>query len=316
MTTLDIHTIAFPDDDLRAAVEALVPAAQHADVAFTVWSSQHTADNLDLSAIDAVVLPYMDDAAGTVAKLGELPNIKLLQTQSTGYDVVADYLDKVAVTTGSGAHTAATAELAVGLALTRLRNLDGYARNMASGTWGHDRRPSLADRRVMIVGVGDIGEAIRARLEPFEVEITRVGSRARTDEHGTVHGNDDLPELLPQTEIVILITPLTASTHHLVDAEFLASLPDGALIVNVARGAVVDTDALLAELQSGRLQAALDVVDPEPLPADHPLWQAPNTFIAPHVGGDTTAFRPRLEKIIAEQVRRIQAGDDLLNRVG
>ena len=176
-------------------------------------------------------------------------------------------------------HAAATAEMAVALTLGSLRGIDDAARDMVSRTWNHRRRRSLADRRVLIVGVGGIGTEICRRLEPFEVEITRVGSRARTDDHGRVHGADELPKLLPHAEVVILITPLTDSTHHLVDAEFLAQLPDNALVVNVARGPVIDTDALVEELRSGRLHAALDVVDPEPLPENHPLWGTPNTCL-------------------------------------
>lgn len=167
----------------------------------------------------------------------------------------------------------------------------------------------------MVVGVGEIGRAIADRFAPFEVELTRVGTTAREDDHGVVHGVDELPDLLPHTDVVVLITPLTDSTHHLVDAEFLKSLPDNALIVNVARGKVVDTDALVAELNTGRLHAALDVMDPEPLPENHPLWGTPNTLITPHVGGDTSAFEPRVVKILAEQVRRINDGEKLLNVV-
>lgn len=167
----------------------------------------------------------------------------------------------------------------------------------------------------MVIGVGEIGSAIAARFDPFEVHLTRVASKAREDERGQVHGIDELPQLLPHTEVVVLITPLNEGTHHLVDAEFLAQLPDNALVVNVARGKVVDTEALVAELSSGRLHAALDVTDPEPLPPNHPLWGTPNTLITAHLGGDTTAFEPRVEKILADQVRRINDGQQPINLV-
>ncbi|WP_461715778.1 NAD(P)-dependent oxidoreductase, partial [Streptomyces sp. DSM 41036] len=132
---------------------------------------------------------------------------------------------------------------------------------------------------VLIVGYGSIGSAIEDRLAAFEcARVVRVARSARTTERGPVHTLDDLPALLPEADVVVLSTPLNASTQGLVGAEFLAAMPDGALLVNVARGGVVDTKALLAELESGRLRAALDVTDPEPLPSGHPLWHAPNVL--------------------------------------
>lgn len=314
MTTLDIRTIAFPDSELMGHVDARVPDHQHADLRFVVWSAEHQDPTVSRESIDAIVLPYLD-AGPTAQMLDRLPNLKLIQMQSTGYDLVADYVGKVAVATASGVHAGATAELAVALTLARLRGIDDAAREMLEQKWNHTRRSSLEDRRVLLVGVGGIGREISKRLEPFGVELTRVASRGRTDAQGTVHGTDELPSLLGKAEVVILITPLSASTHHLVDAEFLAALPDGALIVNVARGKVVDTNALVAELSTGRLHAALDVVDPEPLPADHPLWTTPNTLLTPHIGGDTSAFTPRIEALLAEQLRTIQSGQPLLNLV-
>ncbi len=170
-------------------------------------------------------------------------------------------------------------------------------------------RTSLADRSALIVGYGQIGAAIEARLTPFEVDVRRV---ARTAREG-IHSLDALPELLPSADIVILIVPGTPSTHHLVDERFLSLMKDGALLVNVARGPVVDTAALVAELQSGRLRAALDVTDPEPLPAGHPLWQAPNCLISPHVGGDSTAMEPRAYRLVREQLTRFAQGEPLAN---
>jgi phosphoglycerate dehydrogenase-like enzyme len=106
---------------------------------------------------------------------------------------------------------------------------------------------------------------------------------------------------------------MTDQTRGLVDAAFLARLPDGALVVNISRGAVVVTDDLLAEVRAGRLRAALDVTDPEPPPADHPLWSTPGVLISPHVGGDTTAFLPRARLLVQEQLRRYAAGEPLAN---
>lgn len=315
MATLNIHTIAFPDHDILAKVDSRITDHQQTGVKFVVWSAENPTPEVNRADIDAIVLPYLS-AGATVERLGELPNLKLVQTQTTGYDLVAHLVGSdVKVATASGVHAAATAELAVGLTLASLRGIDRAARNMGARHWEHARMRSLADRRVMILGAGSIGEEIRKRLEPFEVEITRVASHARTDAVGQIFGPEDLPQLLPHTEIVIVVTPLTAATEGMVDAQFLAQLPDNALVVNVGRGKVVDTEALVTQLQAGRLHAALDVMDPEPLPEDHPLWGTPNTLITPHVGGDTTAFEPRIEQMLSEQVRRIIAGEELLNVV-
>lgn len=133
---------------------------------------------------------------------------------------------------------------------------------------------------------------------------------ARTARDG-IHSLDELPHLLPSADVVILAVPLDEMTRGMVDSEFLGRMRDGALLVNVARGGVVRTDDLLVEMASGRLQAALDVTDPEPLPADHPLWTTPGVLISPHVGGNTTAFAPRMRRLITEQVARWQAGEPL-----
>lgn len=213
-----ITKIAFPDPDLLSDVQSRLSESARSALDLRVWSAEHP--DSDPADLDAVILPYLG-AESTVAKLDEINDLKLVQAQTTGYDVVNHLVGKVTVTTGAGAHAAATAELAVALVLARLRGLDEAARNQLTGTWDHQRRLSLADRKVTLLGVGGIGEEIRRRLEPFEVEITRVGSRAREDEHGTVYGNDDLAEILPNTEVLIIVTPLNEHTEGMVNAEFL-----------------------------------------------------------------------------------------------
>jgi phosphoglycerate dehydrogenase-like enzyme len=172
-------------------------------------------------------------------------------------------------------------------------------------------RPALADSTVLILGYGGVGRAVARRLAGFEVELLRVAGSARQLPEGPVHSADQLVRLLPQADVVIVCVPLTPATAGLVDAEFLATMRDGALLVNVSRGPVVDTGALLGELLSGRLTAALDVTDPEPLPADHPLWDAPGLLISPHVGGNTTAFMPRARRFLVGQLQRFAAGERL-----
>lgn len=283
-----------------------------------VWDVEHPPAQAlgDLADQVAVVVPPYLHAAPALPSLADLPGLRLVQTLTTGYDAVAPHVpDGVALATASGVHDASTAELAVGLVLASLRGIDDAARDMESARWRHVTRPSLADRRVLVVGAGGIGAAVADRLAPFEVELTRVASRARDDERGHVHGADELPRLLPEQDVVVLAVPLTPATHHLVDAAFLAAMPEGALLVNVSRGQVVDTAALLAELRRHRLRAALDVVDPEPLPPDHPLWGAPGLLLTPHVGGDTSAMRPRAIALLRRQVELLAAGQDPVNLV-
>lgn len=310
-----VKTVAFPTQELRAKVDARIVDHQQSRLDFVVWSAEEESRGLNKSSIDAVVLPYPDHGA-TIDRLHELPNLKFVQLQTTGYDAVVGKVGPdVQVATASGVHAAATAELAVALTLARLRGVDDAARDMTEHNWNHRQRPSLADRKILIIGSGGIGNAIFDRFAPFEVEQTRVATTARDDDRGHIHSIDELPTLLPTAEVVVLITPLTERTDKLVDKEFLAALPDRALVVNVARGGVVDTEALVAELETGRLQAALDVVDPEPLPQDHPLWSTPHTLLTPHVGGNASAFHPRIENLLVEQLYRLQVGKALLNLV-
>jgi phosphoglycerate dehydrogenase-like enzyme len=243
-------------------------------------------------------------------------DVGLIQSQSIGYDGVASVLPEGCVfANAASVHEPSTAELAIGMMIASQRGIPDFVRNQATGKWDNSQRPSLADRRVLLVGYGGVGKAIEARLLPFETEITRMASRAREDGAGTIYGIDDLYEQLPQHEIVVVSVPLSEQTEQLVDARFLAAMPDGALLVNVARGAVADTDALLAETSSGRLRAALDVTDPEPLPASHPLWGAPGVLITPHVGGASSAMFPRMVKLIRKQIGNLLEGKAPVNAV-
>ena len=262
-----------------------------------------------------VVLPYLDSSRA-VRNLGSIEGLQVVQTLTAGYDDVRAHLPEgVTLCNAAGVHDASTAELAVGLAVSALRGIGEFARAQTTGTWMAGYRPALADRRVLVIGAGSVGGAIADRFAPFEVSLTRVGTTARDDARGHVHGVDELPDLLPRHDVVVLVVPLTDTTRGLVDAAFLAAMPDGALLVNVARGPVVDTAALLAEVSTGRLLAALDVTDPEPLPADHPLWRAPGVLISPHVGGDTAAFPPRARRLLRAQLERWAAREPLANVV-
>ena len=269
-----------------------------------------------IGEVELLVAPYMFPAPKVMERVGEMTSLKAVQLLSAGYDNYVPFLpDGVQLCNAAGVHDASTAELAVALALASTRHLDLYARNMPTGSWRNDFTTSLADRHVLIVGYGRIGAAIEQRLAGFEPgSITRVARRARTGDV-PVHPIEELHSLLPQAEVVFVITPLTPATEHLIGAAELALLPDGALVVNTARGRVVDTEALLAETRTGRISAALDVTDPEPLPSEHELWRTPGVLISPHVGGQSSAFWPRMERMVRGQLARFAAGEPLLNVV-
>ena len=234
----------------------------------------------------------------------------MVQTLTAGVEHVRGYVPEgVLLCNGRGIHDTSTAELAVALMLASLRGIPDFVRAQGRAEWVPDMRPSLADKQVLIVGYGQIGEAIEARVLPFEADVVRVARSARDG----VHAIDELPDLLPHADVVVLIVPGTDQTTGLFDADMLARIKDGALLVNISRGGVVDTDALVAELGSGRIHAALDVVDPEPLPSDHPLWHAPNLLLVPHVGGNSTAMQPRAHRLVREQLHRFAAGEPLAN---
>ncbi|MEV7421823.1 MULTISPECIES: 2-hydroxyacid dehydrogenase [unclassified Streptomyces] len=266
------------------------------------------------------VVPYMRGPEISTRPLAGMTSLRLVQTLSAGVDNVTPGLDVLApgvrLCNAKGVHEASTAELALTLTLASLRGVPGFVRSQDRREWNSGFHQALADKSVLIVGYGSIGAAVEDRLAPFEcARVIRVARSARTTERGAVHAFTELPALLPEADVVILSTPLTEGTKGLAGAAFLAGMKDGALLVNVARGAVVDTKALLAELESGRIQAALDVTDPEPLPADHPLWHAPGVLISPHVGGPTSAFLPRAKRLLVEQLTRFAAGDEPLNVV-
>ncbi|KTR86365.1 2-hydroxyacid dehydrogenase [Leucobacter chromiiresistens] len=263
--------------------------------------------------LDIVVPPYW----GGARPLAQLAGVdaRLVQWQSIGYNGVTKHLPEgLPLANAATVHEGSTAELAMGLALAAQRGIPQFVRDAEEERWQLRSLPSLADRRVLLVGYGGVSQAIEARLAGFEVEITRLARTARREENLAgqtveVRGFESLHESLAEAEIVMLAVPLTDGTRGLIDGAALAAMPDGALLVNVARGPVVDTDALVAELQSGRLRAALDVTDPEPLPAGHPLWAAPNVLITPHVGGDSSAMLPRMSALIRRQIAHLQRGE-------
>jgi phosphoglycerate dehydrogenase-like enzyme len=247
-----------------------------------------------------------------VEALGRMRALRLVQLLTAGAETWIGRLpDGVALSDGRGAHGGATAEWIVAALLAVYRHIPRFTAAQADERWDYHTTEELAAKRVLIVGAGDVAEQTVARLAPFEVTTTLVGRRARDG----VHPVDEVAELLPHHDACVVVVPLTDATRGLVDAAFLAAMPDGSVLVNAARGPVVDTDALLAELTAGRLRAALDVTDPEPLPAGHPLWSAPGLLLTPHVGGSVPLAVDRAFRIAAEQIRQFAGGNTPSNLV-
>ena len=298
--------MSVPTEKLAADLGALPDAVE-----VVVWPMDGPAPR---ERFDIVVPPYMQ-MAKVLDRLDGVPT-RLVQSQSIGYDGVAEQLPEGLVfANAASVHETSTAELAVGLAIAVQRRIDTFAVDTAAGRWAPVFAESLADRRVLLIGYGGVGKAVAARLAPFEVEITAVASRAREEDGMPVHGVDELPGLLGAAEIVILTLPGGEGTRGIVDDAFLSALPDGALVINVGRGSLVDTDALVDHVRRGRVRVALDVTDPEPLPEGHPLWGLPGVLIVPHVGGASSAMKPRIARLVRKQIERMAAGEEPLNVV-
>jgi len=244
--------------------------------------------------------------------LARLPRLEVIQLISAGYDDWLPVLPAgVVLANGRGVHGASTAELAVAGVLALVRGLPFYLSEQAAHRWSPQHRGEISGRNVLILGSGDIGTRIAQALEVFGARVTPVGRTARPG----VAGIESLPELLPQAEVVVLALPHTPQTDQLVGDDFLSALPDGAIVANVARGRIVDTDALVSHLRGGRISAFLDVTDPEPLPPEHPLWAMPNVIITPHVGGGTERWRERALTLIGDQLERLIDRRPLINVV-
>lgn len=259
-----------------------------------------------------VLVPGFLVETDPAAFLDRLPNLRLVQLTTAGAENwIGRIPGHVKLSIARGAHGGSTAEWALGALIAVYRELIAFDRLREARKW--DRRPTdtLQDKRVLVLGAGDLGRRMRRRLEASDATVTLVGTTARDG----VRGIGELPALLGEHDAVVLMVPLTDETTGLVDAEFLARMPDGAVLVNAARGKVVVTDALLAELRSGRLLAALDVTDPEPLPPDHPLWTTPGLLLTPHVAGSVHDYSRRAYAVVAAEVERYAAGKDPENLV-
>ncbi len=248
--------------------------------------------------------------------LTAMSRLRVVQTLTAGVNHIRSKIpDGVTLCNARGLHDTSTAEMALTLMLSSLRAIPGFVHDQDAHRWAAGWHPALADKTVLIVGYGSIGSAIEQRLLPFEVDVVRVARSARPGATPPVHGTDSLASLLPDADVVVLVAPLTDETLHLADAAFFAAMKEGALLVNVGRGGLVDTEALVDAGASGRISAALDVTDPEPLPADHPLWSTPGVLITPHVSGLTSAMWPRAHRLVRAQLERFAAGEPVANQL-
>lgn len=287
---------------------------------WTQWSDLHVPDGItllshdnfpldtsDLSQIDMYVPSYMGGAKA-LSYAAQMPNLSILQMLNAGYDDALAYVRPgITLCNARGVHDASTAELAVGLAIASRRGFLEFSNDQRQGNWNHRRFPALSDSKVGIIGFGSIGKEVARKLSGFDVTITAFTQSGRNNTTAI----SELDKHLPNLDIVILILPLSDSSRHMFNAERLSKMKNGALIINVARGPIIDTEALIKELATKRIFAALDVTDPEPLPEKHPLWNAPNVIIVPHVGGNSAAFEPRGRSLIESQLRLISEGKTL-----
>jgi phosphoglycerate dehydrogenase-like enzyme len=297
-------------------IVALLPTQRLVDavgpldgVELVVWRGEGPPPRAD--EVDLLVPDYARSQAAMGA-LDAMPRLRVVQLQTAGYDGMLELTPPhVRLANARGVHDDATAELALGLTIASLRGIDVAVRE--SGSWRQDTsRRSLADSRVAILGYGSIGRAVAERMLACRAVVTGVAAAARDDDLvGRVVTASDVD--WPAQHVVVVVLPLSEATRHVVDAAFLARLSDDALVVNVGRGPLLDTDAVLAE--AGRLRFALDVTDPEPLPPDHPLWTAPGVLVTPHIAGGTTAMLPRMADLVRDQLTRLRDSRPLRNLV-
>jgi len=288
--------VAVPDSAMLDRLSESIPAG----VELLVWRPGNAPVD---GWIDLLVMPYTV-SYDSLRELGG--QVRHIQSQSLGYDGAGDFVPAgVSFSNAVGVHEAPTAEMAMTLVLSAQRGWPAIGRNQDSQKWDRPTWPGLIGQRVLLIGVGGIGREFELRISGFDVSLTRVARTARDD----IHGIDELPDLLPKADIVVLAIPLNDETRGLVDSAFLDLLPHGALVVNVSRGPIVDTDALVEHVRSGAVRAALDVVDPEPLPVGHPLWSLPGSLISPHLGGAVQSMNTRVDPLVLEQIELLLRGE-------
>ena len=299
-----MKTICLPDDQAKQLV------GPTPDVDVVVWDGTGEPP-AGIDQVEFLVGGY-GGATMSPEALARMPRLSVIQLLSAGVESWLPVVPPgVVLCNGRGIHGGPTAELAIAGLLAVLRQLPRFVEQQRDRVWQATEVHSLDGMRVLVLGAGDIGQRVASVVRLLDAEATLVARHQRPG----VEPIAALPELLAQHDVVVVALPLTAETEGLVDAAFLAAMRDGAVLVNIARGKIVHTTALVAELQAQRLQAFLDVTEPEPLPADHPLWTAPGVLITPHVGGGTPGWANRAYRLVREQLSRFVAGEPLRNVV-
>lgn len=244
----------------------------------------------------------------------QLDGLRVIQTMSAGVDrLVEEIPPGVTLCDAAGVHDVAVAEWVVLIILAAQRNLPAYLESQRSARWRTERLVGrdLVDATILLVGAGAIGRAIEQRLSPFGVRIERIARHPRAG----VQPLADLGASVAKADVVVILLPLTDETQGTFDLTILAAMKPGALLVNASRGPIVDTAALTEAVLAGRIRAAVDVTDPEPLPDGHPLWSAPGAIITPHVASDVGREAERAWQLVYEQVERLATGQPLINQV-
>ena len=295
---------------VRRALLALDGVKVPDGIKATIWQDGDPLP-VDVNEVGFYCGPYREGPDPIIAHLSQLPALQVLQVLSSGVDDLLPHLTPgIRLCNGRGLHDVSTAELTAALVLAAQRDLPGLQVEQSMRRWSrHAPARELAEQTLLIIGHGGVGAAARQRLEGFFRHVLVVASGARPG----VHAEGDLMTLVPQADVIVLAVPATTHTYHLVDETFLTAMRSNALLVNVSRGSVVSTTALLQQVQSGRLRAALDVTDPEPLPPDHPLWRTEGVIITPHVGGGGAGALPRARALVQRQLQHWLTGETLEN---
>ncbi|HEV7937059.1 MAG TPA: 2-hydroxyacid dehydrogenase [Solirubrobacteraceae bacterium] len=262
--------------------------------------------------LEAEFLVPGSDEPFVIEALARMPKLRVIQTLSAGVDwLLPSVPSGVTLCDARGTRDRPVSEWVIGAILASLKHFGEARDSQRAHDWRWREPAELAGKTVMILGYGSIGSMVERLLAVAEADVIRVARHARPG----VHAVEELGALLGLADIVVVLLPLTSATKGLLDREMLGHMREGALLVNAARGPIVDTEALLELLQAGRIRAALDVTEPEPLPADHPLWDAPGLLITPHFAGDTRGAERRAFALVGEQVRRYVRGEPLVNVV-
>lgn len=267
--------------------------------------------NEEFAKISIYVPKYMGGLKA-LSYIEKMPNLNILQLLMAGFEDVIPFMNEgQTLCSARGVHDFSTSELVISMLLAHFKDHKEFAANQSQGIWNHKTTGSLFGKKLAIVGAGSIATRLASMLQIFETQVHLFGSYARN----SIENISELPESAHTFDCIVVLVPLTNKTRNLIDKTILERMKVGSLLVNVARGPVVNTNDLVSELKKGRIFAAVDVTDPEPLPQGHELWLLPNCQIIPHVGGDSQAFEPQARKFLETQFHKMYQGLPLQNQI-